>query len=328
MEANVPGDGVSSRSSSRTRRLAALLAALLYLRHVNSGAQRRLSRFGPRWLVQAIAAPLPLIMRLMGVRSQTVLDGVTASELTTDGPFVVTIAPHGTGVGHLMLTGPALVTPPLDATVPFGLAASVVFKVPLWRELMLLLGWREASATMAGGLLAGGCSVVVLPGGVWEMVETSHTEEVLRLQHNLGFVRLAMAHGRPLLPVYCCGETQLYHHNAALTPCRRQVARKCGFGGPYLFPPFASGRWGSPLPRPTEHRIVVGAPVPTGPPNEQPTDGEVLEVARRWCASMHALFARHGPEVLPPEVVGKGVSFVRGGLGRSSTAASSARSRL
>ena len=321
----MPRDGASSRFSSRTRRAGAALGALLYLHNVlYSGAQRQLRRVGPSWLIQAIAAPLPLMMRLLGVQSQTMLDGVTASELATGGPFVVTIAPHGTGVGHLLLTGPALVTPPLDATVPMGLAASVVFKIPLWRELMLLLGWREASSTMAGEMLNGGASVIVLPGGVWEMVETDHTEEVIRVQHNLGFVRLAMAHGRPLLPVYCCGETQLYHHHAALTPCRRQVARKYGFGGPYLFPPFASGRWGSPLPRPTAHRIVVGSPVPTGPPNKRPTDAEVLEVARRWCVAMRTLFARHGPEVLPPHVVEKGMSVVRGGLGR----AHAARSRL
>lgn len=315
----------SSRFSSRTRRAGAVLFVLLYLRHViQSGAQRQLRRFGPRWLIRAIAAPLPLVMRLLGVQSQTVLDGITTSELASGSPFVVTISPHGTGVGHLMLTGPALVTPPLDATVPMGLAASVVFKVPLWRELMLLLGWREASATMAGEMLNGGCSVIVLPGGLWEMVETSHTEEVLRLQHNLGFVRLAMAHGRPLLPIYCCGENQLYHHHACGTALRRQVARKYGFGGPYLVPPFASGRWGSPMPRPTAHRIVVGSPVPTGPPNIRPTDAEVLEVARRWCVAMRTLFARHGPEVLPPQVVEKGMSVLRGGLGRTSTA----RSRL
>ena len=33
--------------------------------------------------------------------------------------------------------------------------------------------------------------------------------------------------------------------------CRRRVARRCGVGGPWLLPPFITGRWGTALPLPT-----------------------------------------------------------------------------
>ena len=96
-----------------------------------------------------------------------------------------------------------------------GVAASAVFAVPLWRELLLLFGWREASPGLAERMLRAGQSVVVVPGGIHEMVETTHEQDALRLQPNLGFVRLALRCGRPLLPIYAFGETQLLQSTEA-----------------------------------------------------------------------------------------------------------------
>ncbi|CAE8626866.1 unnamed protein product, partial [Polarella glacialis] len=60
------------------------------------------------------------------------------------------------------------------------------------------------------GLLGQGASVAVQPGGLVEQVATDESAERVFFPANLGFIRLALKHGVPLLPVYAFGENQLY----------------------------------------------------------------------------------------------------------------------
>ena len=300
----------------RTRRSLLLIAVLytLWLR-CTWQAKQRLSSWGPRWVAHVIMSPLPKLAAALGISAEAArLDGVDAPALAAIGPCVVTISPHGLGVGHTMLTGPALLTPPLDALQPIGgVAASAVFAVPLWRELLLLFGWREASPGLAERMLRAGQSVVVVPGGIHEMVETTHEQDALRLQPNLGFVRLALRCGRPLLPIYAFGETQLLQSTEALLRARRWLADRLRVGLP-----LATGRGGLPFPfaapLPVKHRIVVGRPVPpSGPPCAEPSEEIVLELYSRWCGEMRRLFAAHAHEVLPAAVAARGLLISCGG---------------
>ena len=240
---------------------------------------------------------------------------MTADVLATIGPCVVTLSPHGMGFGHTLLTGPALMEPPLASLQPLGVAASAVFAVPLWRELLLLMGWREASPGLAERMLRAGRSVVVLPGGIREMVETAPAQEAVRCQPKLGFVRLALQCGRPLLPVYAFGETQLFHSPDALLRARRMVERRWGVGLP-----LAAGRLGLPFPLapplPTKHRLVIGQPVRSGPPCAAPSEEAVLELYGRWCAELRRLFAAHAHEVLPKAVAARGLQISPGAAER------------
>eukprot|EP00966_Prymnesium_polylepis_P232955 5388004-Prymnesium_polylepis.1 len=59
-------------------------------------------------------------------------------------------------------------------------ATAVVFRIPVFREFLLLMGWREASEAMVDRMLRAGRSVIVLPGGTAEMVEMDSRREVLR----------------------------------------------------------------------------------------------------------------------------------------------------
>ena len=91
--------------------------------------------------------------------------------------------------------------------------ASIVFCVPLIRELILLMGVRDASRRTLRHLLSTGHSVGVQPGGIHEMLHSDSSQEALYFQRGLGFVRLAMEFGRPLLPCYSFGENQLVRHS-------------------------------------------------------------------------------------------------------------------
>ena len=87
--------------------------------------------------------------------------------------------------------------------------ASVVFCVPLVRELLLLMGVRDATRATLLRLLGAGHSIAIQPGGIWEMVMSDSSQEALYFQRSLGFVRLALEAGRPLLPCYSFGENQV-----------------------------------------------------------------------------------------------------------------------
>ncbi|KOO28546.1 diacylglycerol o-acyltransferase 2-like protein [Chrysochromulina tobinii] len=89
--------------------------------------------------------------------------------------------------------------------------ASILFRIPLLRELLLLANVRDASYDNIIGLLTSGRTVAVNPGGNWEMTSASHEQERIYVQQRLGFIRLAMRTGRPLLPAYAFGESQLFH---------------------------------------------------------------------------------------------------------------------
>ena len=293
--------------SCRRRRAALLLA--IYAAWLRGTWRDKLSlrSWGPRWLARWLALPLPWLGAALGVSAETRLDGVTANALATIGPCVVTLSPHGMGFGHTLLTGPALMKPPLASLQPLGVAASAVFAVPLWRELLLLMGWREASPGLAERMLRAGRSVVVLPGGIREMVETTPTQDALRCHPNLGFVRLALQCGRPLLPVYAFGETQLFRSPDTMLRARRMAAHRWGVGLP-----LATGRFGLPFPLapplPTKHRLVVGQPLLSGSPcAAAPSKEAVLELYGRWCAELlRRLFTAHAHEVLPKAVAARG----------------------
>ena len=174
----------------------------------------------------------------------------------------------------------------------------------------MLIGIREATPRTVDAALNSGRSVALNPGGIWEQIHTSHLQESVHLQPRLGFIRLAMRHGVPLVPCYAFGENQLYKSYGEWSlPLRRWIADQFRVGLPLVV-----GRFGSPLPLPTKHTFVVGKPVPTGPPNANPTDDEVEEVLGRWKAALLELFEAH-KQLLPADVAARGLTIsVRPGL--------------
>jgi len=191
--------------------------------------------------------------------------------------------------------------------------ASILFKIPLLRELLLLANVRDASYGNLIRLLLSGRTVAINPGGNEEMTRQSHVQERIYVQNRLGFVRLAMKTGRPLLPAYAFGESQLFHTSTLFQDLRLWIVRKYRVGVP-LF----TGRWGLPLipiPRPTEVTFVVGREVPVGPPNGDPSDAEVEAVFDRYVDEMSALFTANAAKYLPEKVAARGLEIHRVGHG-------------
>ena len=183
---------------------------------------------------------------------------------------------------------------------------------PIVRELLLLMGVRDANRQTLRRLIEAGHTIAIQPGGVFEMVMCDSRQEALFFQRSLGFVRLAMEMGRPLLPAYSFGENQLFDAQGP-SEWRLWVAKKLRVGLPFFY-----GRWGLPLclaPKKTDVTFVVGRPVPPGPPNPNPTDAEVEAVFERYADEMCRLFVRNAPKYLPPEIAARGLELHRIGHG-------------
>eukprot|EP00957_Ditylum_brightwellii_P108809 8300098-Ditylum_brightwellii.AAC.1 len=72
------------------------------------------------------------------------------------------------------------------------LAASILFRLPLVRELSLWTGCIDARRNVAEHALDGGHSLVIIPGGEAEQIRTTHGKEIVYLSKRKGFVKLAM----------------------------------------------------------------------------------------------------------------------------------------
>jgi len=309
-------DTLASVLPKRTRYI--LLAVIaLYAAFVmkTASAPRQLTPWGYRWAARAAAAICAAIGKLFGL--------TFTMKFSEDlkGPFLACVSPHG--VLPLSLIGfgmwkfcaragpfsePGLVR--LDARAG---GASILFNVPVLRELLLLANVRDASLGNLIRLLMSGRTVAVNPGGNWEMTNASHEQERIYVQKRLGFVRLAMKAGCPLLPAYAFGESQLFRSSKRLLGLRLWMVRKFRIGVP-LF----TGRWGLPwtVPIPTDVTFVVGKPVAVGPPNGDPTDEEVDEVFQRYVDEVCAIYQANASKYLPPAVAARGLEVHRIGHGK------------
>eukprot|EP00615_Pteridomonas_danica_P004868 CAMPEP_0114336176 /NCGR_PEP_ID=MMETSP0101-20121206/5532_1 /TAXON_ID=38822 ORGANISM="Pteridomonas danica, Strain PT" /NCGR_SAMPLE_ID=MMETSP0101 /ASSEMBLY_ACC=CAM_ASM_000211 /LENGTH=250 /DNA_ID=CAMNT_0001468011 /DNA_START=332 /DNA_END=1084 /DNA_ORIENTATION=+ len=184
------------------------------------------------------------------------------------------------------------------------MAASVIFYVPIMRELLLILGCRDAGKKTIASLLEKNRSLGCSPGGTWEQLHTDSAQEQCFVMPNVGFLRLAMKHGRPVVPIYAFGENQLYTTYNIGLDFRKWLARKYHLGVSV-----ATGRFGLPfplLPHPTKVTIVSGLSVDLGPVNENPTVEELAVAFEKYSAELHRVFEKYKDVALPKAVAQKG----------------------
>jgi len=191
--------------------------------------------------------------------------------------------------------------------------APLLLRIPFLAELLVLCHARSQDRQTFDALLATGATVAVQPGGLAEQVSTDETTERMFFPANLGFIRLALKHGVPLLPCYAFGENQLYHTPNWSRKLNGWLYRtlKCGSlvvqgqGGiptspvlpnPLMLPIFRSGM-----------HIRIGEPVHLGPKEENPSEERVQQAFKLYLDGLHKVFNKYKDQCLPKEVAARGL---------------------
>ena len=210
--------------------------------------------------------------------------------------YVFGVHPHG--IHCWPLNAFALLGSPFDRRFPglvgarlSGLAATVIFQIPVVRELFLSLGYLDAGRATADKALARGRSLYVCTGGEEESMRSARGVDVVVLARRKGFVRLAVKHGVDVLPMFCFGELEAV---GAVRPLPRGLSdflrRKLRVSTTLFV-----GRFGLFVPRRVPFDLCVGAPVSVAKraPGTPEYDAEVQRVYEAYIAEIAQTFEMH-----------------------------------
>ena len=166
--------------------------------------------------------------------------------------------------------------------------ASALLYVPLLGKLCSWFGFVPASRDSLDAACCTPSSLALVPGGIAEMVlpQTPGVER-LYLRRRRGFVRLALAHGRPLVPVYCFGETRVFRQYNCFQRTRQWLSR--AFRVSVVF---FRGRNCTLVPQQVPLHVVVGKPLRV-PHVEDPAPELVERIHQEYVNRLQSLFDRY-----------------------------------
>mmetsp|Transcript_28788 Transcript_28788/g.73905 ORF Transcript_28788/g.73905 Transcript_28788/m.73905 type:complete len:341 (-) Transcript_28788:340-1362(-) len=195
------------------------------------------------------------------------------------GQYFIASHPHGTLIFQRMFWRCSL-TDGLFHRPLRMLGASVLFRIPIVREMSLLFGAVDAGRTNCEHLLQQGSSVIVYPGGIDEMpLSGDGPKSDVRVRTRTGFIRIAVTHGVPVLPTFCFGELEAVSAVSPLPASLAKWLQKTLRVSTTMF----VGRLNLFLPRRVPFVLCIGAPIQT----TRCTDPAAVDVE---VARVHAIY--------------------------------------
>lgn len=157
--------------------------------------------------------------------------------------------------------------------LPIGLADRWFFEVPLLRDVLVRVGGAYGSAANGLGALRRGELVVCYPGGAREVFKTESEKYRCLWHRSVGYVRLAMATGAPIVPFAAAGIDDTFRVLTHVRGSGNLLMGDARYDLPIV--------WGAgPLPRAVPFWFRVGAPIAV-PQNIRASDiATVLDVHR------------------------------------------------
>lgn len=139
------------------------------------------------------------------------------------------------------------------------------FKVPGWRDMLTRMGVVEGTREIASELMRRGELVMVFPGGAREVNKRKNEQYKLVWKNRLGFARLAIQHGYPIVPFASVGaehgiDIVLDTDSPLLAPSQFLAAKLLGTPDG---PPLVRGVGLTPVPRPERQYYWFGEPIDT-----------------------------------------------------------------
>ena len=213
---------------------------------------------------------------------------VTESPLDPSKQFIFCMFPHGAfswnhfltmtdccGFLSKIYTGPRR-----------DLVASILFYIPGLRELCLFLGCVDASASTAVYNISKGRSIFIYVGGEKEQLMTEPWKHKIYLSSRKGFIKLALQHGIPLVPMYCFGENECYSEINLFFSFRKWLQNKFK-----IVVPFVYGRGFTLIPYKVKLTVEIGNPLEFSRASN-PTQVQIDQLHERFAKEMLRLFDR------------------------------------
>lgn len=264
---------------------------------------------GPRWLAVWLSIQLGRVANLAGVDFET----NTAEKwhhdpqqrLDPNRQYLTCWHPHGalTFCAAFFTSKMAAQSTTEDCPGPRGWfvgIATLLFRFPFVGEYLTLVNARPVTQSMSDKVLRAGRSLALQPGGIPEQVGSDHRREQLVFPPNLGFCRLALKHGVPLLPIYVFGENQVFTTYEWGRQTTAKLFNSFGVCVPLV----------NPLPNRVTLHMMWGEPVEVPGKSEDPEDSEVERVFARYLLSLGRLFGEHASSCLPEEVASQGLKVI------------------
>ncbi|OBA78235.1 hypothetical protein A9W99_24180 [Mycobacterium sp. 1164966.3] len=161
------------------------------------------------------------------------------------------------------------------------------FKIPGWRDALTRMGVVEGTREITSELMRRGELVMVFPGGGREVMKRRNERYKLVWKNRLGFARLAIQHGYPIVPFASVGAEHgidiLLDRDSRLLAPVGLLAEKL-LGTPDA-PPLVRGVGLTPLPRPERQYYWFGEPIVTQPFQGQEADDAVARKVRERTAA-------------------------------------------
>eukprot|EP00403_Amphidinium_massartii_P000362 CAMPEP_0178380684 /NCGR_PEP_ID=MMETSP0689_2-20121128/5593_1 /TAXON_ID=160604 /ORGANISM="Amphidinium massartii, Strain CS-259" /LENGTH=336 /DNA_ID=CAMNT_0020000841 /DNA_START=74 /DNA_END=1084 /DNA_ORIENTATION=+ len=193
---------------------------------------------------------------------------------------VIGVHPHGIASDYRILMD-GMLYEALPGRSVLALSASVLFCLPIVRELAVWTRCIDARKSVAARAMSKGHSLLVIPGGEHEQIRTQKGKEEVFLAKRMGFVKLALQAGAALVPSYAFGCVDLYDTSDVFHSAR-ETAGVC-------IPVY----WGAVafLPKRVPINLVMGSPleVDCATPG-QPTDEEVAAAHAAYVGALKKLF--------------------------------------
>ena len=205
--------------------------------------------------------------------------------------YIIAFHPHGimgtSFLLHFLLTDSGL--PELNYRV---CTLSLNFRIPIWRELLLWLGFTDATRTSIKSLLSRNISVGIVIGGAAEAMNSRPGTNDLTLSTRIGFVQCAIECGADIIPVFTFGENDLYRPIIPNPPGsilnKIQLWFKEQFS--FVLPVIKGGNYGV-LPARKPMHTVIGKPIKIQQV-DNPSLEYILEVHRVYVERLQDLYDR------------------------------------
>ena len=154
-----------------------------------------------------------------------------------------------------------------------GLGDHNHFAVPIWRDVLRRLGAVRGTRENCAALFKRGEAVLVFPGGGREVMKRKGERYKLIWKERVGFARLAIEYGVPIVPVAAVGVDDMFEIVAdaadLLSSPIGALLRALGiteqpwFRGGDVVPPLVRGRGPIGLPRFERQYFLFGPPIET-----------------------------------------------------------------